>query len=478
MNIRTKYGNNYYLSLSKKEILVMPLTLSKLIDGDVNALTQDKVELSYYKQKYELLEKAGYFIPKRHIISDRINKELLERAIANSNHIVFETTEACNLQCKYCGYGEIYSTFGKREKHRLSFDKVKILLDFLLEKWNSPLNISFNKRINISFYGGEPLMNFPLIEKTVNYISTCNLKKSRINFSLTTNGILLDNHIDFFTKWDFTLFISIDGNKSHNAFRVHQNGRESFEKVYENITLIKEKYPIYFKNNVFFNSVFHIKSSFIEVTDFFQKHFNKSPQFLWLNTFGVASGKEKEFEKLYKNPVYTLNMEGICHPEIKEQFSSTKEKVLSLFYHFNNDLFAEYNAVRFNIENSILPTGTCIPFQHKIYVSAEGNILPCEKVGFEFIMGKITNAGVTINYEAIANYYNQKFECIIKDLCDKCKNIFCKSCIFTMKNEKGKLYCNKFLNKKEFDNYMSHLIEECEEQPEIVTDILRSIQNK
>ena len=72
-------------------------------------------------------------------------------------------------------------------------------------------------------------MNFPFIEQVVNYVSTWKLKNNYIRFSMTTNGTLLDKYIDFLVKWKFNLFISIDGNKFHNAFRVYSNGRESFE---------------------------------------------------------------------------------------------------------------------------------------------------------------------------------------------------------------------------------------------------------
>lgn len=57
-------------------------------------------------------------------------------------------------------------------------------------------------------------------------------------FSMTTNGTLLDRYMDFLVKWDFSLFVSIDGNEYHNSFRTYANGKNSYEKVYDNISLI------------------------------------------------------------------------------------------------------------------------------------------------------------------------------------------------------------------------------------------------
>lgn len=480
MIVRTKNGNKYYLSNQMKDILILSPILNKIIenDGDVDKITSlglDKVAIAYYKQKYDLLKEAGYFISPKNKGFEIITRELLEKAIANSGHIVFETTEACNLKCKYCGYGDIYSTFEERKKSELSFDKARIFLDFMLNKWNSCLNASFGKRITISFYGGEPLMNFYFIENVVNYVCKCKLESNYIDFSITTNGTLLDKYIDFLVKWNFNLFISLDGDKRHNSFRVYLNEKESFDKVFHNIVYIKNKYPKYFKEKVFFNSVFHKKSSFVEVSNFFQFNFNKLPLFLSLNTFGVAVGKELEFEKLYKNPVDTLNIESECNPEIKERFSSINDKLISFVNHYSNNLFSEYNLLRFDIDNARLPTGTCVPFQNRIYISTNGNILPCEKVGSDFVMGKIFDDKVEIYYEDIIDFYNQKFEKIVYELCSKCKNLFCRSCMFTMKDRNGKLSCGKYLDEKGFENYIASLMKEFEDNPMIVANFIKSL---
>ena len=295
MLIQTKNKNRYYFSEKKKEVILLSPVLLEIIahKGDMASLSSTDTEtVSYYQKKYALLKEAGYFDPAKENKDERITRDLLERALANSTHVIFETTENCNLRCKYCGYSEIYSTFEQRGKQELPFAKAKTFLDFMLERWNSSLNVSYNKRITLSFYGGEPLMNFSFIEQVVDYVSTWKLKNNYISFSMTTNGTLLDKYIDFLVKWKFNLFISIDGNKYHNAFRVYSNGKESFEKVFENISLLKKRYPSYFKKNVNFNSVFHKRSSYVEVSDFFQKEFDKSPLFLPLNTFGVIKEKE------------------------------------------------------------------------------------------------------------------------------------------------------------------------------------------
>ena len=323
MIVRTK-NNDYYFSDSQKDILLLPPALSNIIEneGNVTLNCTESDSVDYYLGKYKLLKESGYLDSPEVDEYEFLTKDLLEKGLANSRHIIFETTEECNLRCKYCGYSEIYNTFEERGKRKLSFSKAKLFLDYMLKKWNSKQNASFNTQITISFYGGEPLLNFNFIEQVVNYVSNWRLENNFIKFSMTTNGTLLDRYMDFLVKWDFSLFISIDGNEYHNSFRTYANGKNSYEKVYDNISLIKRMNPSYFVRKVEFNSVFHKRSSYLEVSNFFQKEFGKSPLFLALNTFGVVDEKKDEFKKLYKNPVETLNCESECHPNLKEQFSS------------------------------------------------------------------------------------------------------------------------------------------------------------
>ena len=104
--------------------------------------------------------------------------------------------------------------------------------------------------------------------------------------------------------------------------------------------------------------------------------------------------------------------------------------------------------------------------------------MPCEKIGSDFIMGQITDQEVAIDYAGIARYYNDRFKKIISELCSKCKNVFCKACMFTMKEKEGMLQCGKFLSGNGFNRYVSSILNECEENPQIVTKLWNSLKQK
>ena len=105
-------------------------------------------------------------------MTEYITPEHVLSNLANLPQLVFEVTDACNLKCKYCAYGEFYGDFDKREDKMLPVAKAKCLIDYLNQYWNSERNTSAKSFMYISFYGGEPLMNFNFIKEIVEYVET------------------------------------------------------------------------------------------------------------------------------------------------------------------------------------------------------------------------------------------------------------------------------------------------------------------
>ena len=94
----------------------------------------------------------------------------------------------------------------------MSYEVGKKALDFLVA------NSGSRKNLEVDFFGGEPTMNFEVVKQLVEYgrsIEEANNKKFR--FTLTTNGILLNDEIlDFANKEMSNIVLSIDGRKEIN----------------------------------------------------------------------------------------------------------------------------------------------------------------------------------------------------------------------------------------------------------------------
>ena len=124
----------------------------------------------------------------------------------------------CNLACKYC-FAEEGEYHGRREL--MSYETGRQALDFLIAS-------SGNRRnLEVDFFGGEPLMNWQVVKDLVAYgREQEKLHDKKFRFTLTTNGVLLDDEVmEFANKEMSNVVLSIDGRKEvHDRMRPSRNG--------------------------------------------------------------------------------------------------------------------------------------------------------------------------------------------------------------------------------------------------------------
>lgn len=122
----------------------------------------------------------------------------------------------------------------------MDWNTAKKSLDFLLE------HSIDNEIVNIGFYGGEPMIEFDLIKKCIEYAKEI-FKGKDIQFSITTNGTLINKKIiRYFVKNKVNLTISLDGPKEvHDKNRRFCNGSGTFDKIISE-SIIKISTPIIF----------------------------------------------------------------------------------------------------------------------------------------------------------------------------------------------------------------------------------------
>lgn len=146
--------------------------------------------------------------------------------------VLLSLTEKCNLRCTYCYYNE-----SQNERCADMSDEVReASLRYILDK-----TIEFkHEYLSITFFGGEPLLKFDAIQKSVSFLK--NLVQSRFSelpkgfalvFAINTNGTLLNDEIlEYFKKEKFTIYVSIDGPASrHNLSRRTVNNKGSFDAL-------------------------------------------------------------------------------------------------------------------------------------------------------------------------------------------------------------------------------------------------------
>ena len=139
--------------------------------------------------------------------------------------LCLHVAHSCNLACSYCfaGQGKYHG-----KDALMSFETGKRAFDFLIE------NSGTRRNLEVDFFGGEPLLNWDVVKKLVEYARSIEKEKNKnFRFTLTTNGVLIDDEvIEFANKEMSNVVLSLDGRKDvHDKFRVDYAGKGSYDKI-------------------------------------------------------------------------------------------------------------------------------------------------------------------------------------------------------------------------------------------------------
>ncbi|MDO4510059.1 MAG: thioether cross-link-forming SCIFF peptide maturase [Lachnospiraceae bacterium] len=208
----------------------------KVSDGEVKAsdFSELKGYLKFMLSKYndedieEAYNEVKELIEEERLFTDDIYKDFVmdfKKRTTVVKALCLHIAHDCNLACKYC-FADEGEYHGKREL--MSYEVGKKALDFLVANSGSRTNLE------VDFFGGEPLMNFEVVKQLVKYgrsLEEPNNKKFR--FTLTTNGVLLDDDIlEFANKEMSNLVLSLDGRKEvHDLMRPRRGGQGSYDTV-------------------------------------------------------------------------------------------------------------------------------------------------------------------------------------------------------------------------------------------------------
>lgn len=114
------------------------------------------------------------------LLSKAIAKRVIEKTLPSLNMMELFLTEACNLRCDYCFVAM------KKAYKRMSWEVAKRAIDFLMKESRE------EKEVEILFFGGEPLLAFPLMKKVAEYaVQQADSLGKKLSFTCTTNATLL-----------------------------------------------------------------------------------------------------------------------------------------------------------------------------------------------------------------------------------------------------------------------------------------------
>lgn len=257
--------------------------------------TPEKIKAQHAELYDHLLQKGIFVCDDADETEAYIRKREEYERSSGEYTITINPTLACNMSCWYC-----------YESHKnmpaMSADvKQSVLL--LIDKLLADNKL---KKLNLSFFGGEPLLYFDkVVVDIINHAKMqCKAFDAKLSIHFTTNAYLLtDSVLKQLEGLDVSFQITIDGGKQvHDSVRKTKGGEPTYARIVEHIhqTLSRG-----FSVGVRFNYTAKSIPSFIDVVKDFshlpqeQKHLvNFTFQRVWQDNEGDASQVEQQVEHI------------------------------------------------------------------------------------------------------------------------------------------------------------------------------------
>lgn len=452
-----EYIIDNYCNMDKEEMLTQ-------MEGKFKKTKDElKGEYDYIKNLISL----GYFYRKEEVKAIDLKEDLYHVPM---EQLILILTEDCNFRCKYCVYSEQYPQVKGYSKKVMNFQVAKKAIDDYFVRYNKKCEYGYRKKPMISFYGGEPLLNFELIKRVVNYCNQCNYD---VRYFITTNGSIMTEEImECISENDFNVTFSVDGNREqHDRNRVFAGGEKTFDIVYKNIAKLqayKRKKAI--EQSISISCTNDMYSDYKKIVKFFvDNHDVFYPFYIIFNKVSHIDTNYYSFcDKLHEEGIIKEN-KGISktsHDLLLQELINNKlsDKELDVYRCYFTSLYLMNNRNRGSIG---VWAGACLP-SNKVAVAPDGNYYLCERVNQKFAIGNIDTG---VNFDRCLDVLNQYLDiinreckdCNINRLCDKCYMHFIKD-ENTLKFDKGN--CNT--KKKGLPKTLSTLYEVLEENPDVL----------
>ncbi|WP_273326184.1 PapB family radical SAM/SPASM ranthipeptide maturase [Vallitalea guaymasensis] len=378
----------YYYNAVTSSLYEMDEVTIKILNNDIDDIIDSAYEdnMNFMKQNFIVRTEEN------EVTLDEIyNKVAVSSLIFNPNQLILMVSQECNLRCSYCygGDGE-YNLRGK-----MKYEVAKKAVDYFVSH-------SKKDKLNICFFGGEPLLNFDLIKKIVAYTKELENELNReFTFSMTTNGTVINKEIErFIIEHDFSVTISIDGDSTaHNSNRFYGNKKGCYDDVIKNTAGLREMDKLSARATLTSNNtnVFNILDHLIDLG------FNKVT---WSPAMNMMT--KKDMGELIDSQKKVISKVGELINAGNVEEAKKYSQIIKLFKKIHKD----------GIRLKACGTGT-----NMIAVGIEGDIYPCHRfVGISPIkIGNIFNDTPCSNpqfYKSIdVREMEECHNCISRNIC-------------------------------------------------------------
>lgn len=392
--------------------------------------------------------------------------------------IVLELTEQCNMRCRYCIYNEHNDHYRNFSPKSMSWDVAKRAVEYARD--NS------GDRIAVSFYGGEPLVQYDLMKKVIEYSQDI-ITGKELTFSFSTNLTLVTKEIAEFVAGvkGMSVLASIDGPEAiHDAYRVMAGGKGSFARAIQGLKYLVDAFGERAKECIVINTVvcppfsaekLDAIKNFFETMDWLPKEMVKKCDYV---EYGSVQKEDLSMKYAGEGDFTGESLDGFTLDSI-EGWALTRDLENQDPEGYVAGMISDKLVRIHNRRQSQEPSenmrrnGCCIPGNRRVYVKTDGSFLLCEKVGDSPTIGNVFEG---VDLERITKYYIDGYdeaslercnECWAKNLCGLCYASCYNADGIDIKKKEEVCGAHRYATKGELISYFSIF----EEKPEVIKEI-------
>jgi uncharacterized protein len=434
--VRTSRGTYVYDTWTNEILEVDRAVFATLpgdgVDEDITSEARERA-----LSAIEVAKAEGYFRDARPIISnfppecfDGVRRDLAK----GPDHLIVNLTERCNFRCGYCSYSGAYEDMRTHSKERMSRETLQKAIDWL---------VGFDRpAYSIGFYGGEPLMELPLLREVVSYVRS--RTDTPVTFRLTTNGSLLTPEAcRFLVDEDFRINISLDGPEEVNdRYRRLEHGAGGFAWTWAGINRLRELDLEFFAKRVTFSLVAAPPTRLTDIRRFIAEH----PEVFRDHTITVSavnaypSSLPPAMTDRTNRAIFLQERDALLEG-FREALRLGQEGASDFaMQFFKNDFFDLHQRDMAVLPEVATSDGQCVPGTGKCMVDLDGTLYMCERVGGTRPIGHVATG-----FDATAVLaFLEEYHAFLKDACAGCWMLrLCNKCFIHVR--KGEAFSRERL---------------------------------
>lgn len=352
--------------------------------------------------------------------------------------VCLQVTQSCNLRCSYC----VYSGDHENRSHSsaLMTDHVgRAAIAFLVR------NSVDSDRINVAFYGGEPLLRFDFVQRMVKY-AEITARGRKLTFGITTNGTLISAEIaEYLVRKRFNVTISLDGPEYvHDRNRRTTRGEGTYRSVVSGLQMLARVDREFVRSHLTINVVQDVRGCHDDLV----LYLDNSEDLRLVEMLSTSDVREPS-----RNPQsgptdadrrrYLVERDRHLFDYLLAELGRSGHRKSGLLVerteaHTLQQIDNQLSLPRSGAQKEFHPSGPCVPGLKRVFVGADGRFFPCERIDERSAVACIGNVVDGIDVQKSKRLLN--IGRLTPDECRACwASAFCTVCAARSLDTEGEL---------------------------------------